>query len=194
MKRTEQLRARWAALAPREQRLLGGAAALVALALVWWLALAPALRTLRTAPAEHARLDAQMQKMTTLQARAKALQSQPRANPADAMRALESGMRERLGGNAQLQSQGGGDGVRVTLKGVEADALAQWLAQARSNARALTREAHLTRASARPDTPPARSANGRPPSPAQPAPAPPDPASDAPHWDGSVVLGLPAER
>jgi hypothetical protein len=50
----------------------------VALALLWWIALAPALRTLAAAPAEHAQLDAQLQQMATLQNRAKALQSQPR--------------------------------------------------------------------------------------------------------------------
>jgi len=43
---SEQLRARWAALELRERRMVAIAAALVALALLWWVALAPALRTL----------------------------------------------------------------------------------------------------------------------------------------------------
>ncbi|EER57544.1 conserved hypothetical protein, partial [Acidovorax delafieldii 2AN] len=37
------LHARWKALAPREQQLVLAAGALVALALLWWVALAPAL-------------------------------------------------------------------------------------------------------------------------------------------------------
>ena len=65
----EPLRLRWNALAPREQTLVGVATAVVALGLVWWLLLAPALRTLAAAPAEHARLDAQLQQMQQLQAR-----------------------------------------------------------------------------------------------------------------------------
>ena len=105
---SEQLKARWATLEVRERRMVYAAAALVALALLWWIALAPALRTLSAAPAEHAQLDAQLQQMATLQARAKALQSQPRLNRDDAMRALETSVRESLGtSNAQLMASGG---------------------------------------------------------------------------------------
>ena len=43
-------RARWAAIAPRERALAGGAIALVALALLWWIALAPALEHLARRP------------------------------------------------------------------------------------------------------------------------------------------------
>ncbi|BEP63345.1 hypothetical protein GmRootV213_38990 [Variovorax sp. V213] len=59
----EQLRARWASLDLRERRMVAIAATLVVLALLWWIALAPALRTLAAARAEHARLDAQLQQM-----------------------------------------------------------------------------------------------------------------------------------
>ena len=47
------LRARWNALAPREQNMTLLAGGVVALALLWWLALAPALHSLRTAPERH---------------------------------------------------------------------------------------------------------------------------------------------
>ena len=60
------LRARWAALAPREQALVAAAVALVALALLWWVALAPALATLRSADAQHRALDNQLQHMRRL--------------------------------------------------------------------------------------------------------------------------------
>ena len=46
---SEQLKARWATLEVRERRMVYAAAALVALALLWWIALAPALRTLSAA-------------------------------------------------------------------------------------------------------------------------------------------------
>ena len=64
------LKARWALLAPREKLLVAAAAALVAVALLWWVAVAPALGTLRAAPARHAALDAQLQRMQSLQAEA----------------------------------------------------------------------------------------------------------------------------
>ena len=69
MTRIQALRARWDALAPRERQLVGWAVVLVVLALLWWVALAPALRTLALARGEHARLDAQLQQISTLAAR-----------------------------------------------------------------------------------------------------------------------------
>ena len=177
---SEQLKARWAALAMRERQMVGGAIALVALALLWWIALAPALRTLATAPAEHAQLDAQLQQMATLQNRAKALQSQPRLARDEALRSLETSVREGLGvNNAQLMTAGG-DGATVTLRATPAGTVAQWLAQARGNAHAVPREVHLTRAPATP-------------------PAPGNKDKDAPQlpqvrWEGTVVMALPAPR
>jgi len=179
MKWLKSLEARWQAwwpeLEPREQRMILIAAALVALAFVWWVALAPALRTLSAAPAEHARLDAQLQQMTALQNQARALQSQPRANRDDAMRALETSVRQNLGPNAQLQTAGAGENVTIALRGAPADALAQLFTQARSNARAVPREVHLTRS-------------------AQQNPAPAPGAAAGPprvRWDGTLVMGLP---
>ncbi|RZL64221.1 MAG: type II secretion system protein M [Variovorax sp.] len=177
------LKTRWAAMAPRERRMVGIAAALVALALLWWVALGPALRTLAAAPAEHARLDAELQKMSTLQARARALQALPRANRDDALRALDSSVRESLGPGAQLLNAGSGDAANVTLRGASAEALAQWLAQARANARAVPREAHLSRATASPASPTPTTAG-----PARPAAA----GTPAVRWEGNLVMTLPA--
>lgn len=179
---SEPLKARWAALEARERRLVIAAATLVALALLWWIALAPALRTLSAAPAEHAQLDAQLQQMATLQNRAKALQSQPRLNRDDALRALEASVRDGLGaGNAQLMTSGGDGAATVSLRAAPAPSVAQWLAQARGNAHAVPREVHLTRA---PTAAPASSA------------APGKDASKPPvvRWDGTVVMALPAAR
>ncbi|WP_225976039.1 type II secretion system protein GspM, partial [Paracidovorax avenae] len=77
--RAEALRARWKTLAPREQSLVLAAGTVVAVALLWWVALAPALRTLREAPAQHAALDAQLQRMQALQSEALQLQAAPAA-------------------------------------------------------------------------------------------------------------------
>ncbi|WP_010462311.1 type II secretion system protein GspM [Acidovorax radicis] len=171
------LRARWQALAPREQNMVLAAGGLVAFALLWWLAVAPALSTLRAAPARHAELDTQLQRMQGLRSEAQQLQSAPRNTRGDSVGALRTALAQRLGNAAQLNVVG--DRATVTLKGAPADALAQWLAQARSNARAAPVEARLTRSTAG----------------ASPAPNAPVPLGGAaaamPRWDGTLVLALP---
>jgi general secretion pathway protein M len=159
------LLAQWTRLAPRERRSVALAGALVLLALVWWLALAPALATLRSAEAQHRTLDAQLQTMLRLQAEAQTLQSQPKMGFEEALRALEASVRQRLGTTGELQVVG--ERATVTLKGASADALARWLAQARVNARALPSEVRLVR------SPGAAPASG-------------------PTWDGSLVMSLPS--
>ncbi|MFM9901014.1 MAG: type II secretion system protein GspM [Polaromonas sp.] len=176
-------RARWAALAPREQTLVSGAAAVVLLAVLWWVAMAPALKTLQNAEAQRRTLDAQLQTMQSLQVQAQALQSQPGVNHSDALRALESSVKQGLGATAQLNVVG--DRATVTLRGTSADALAQWLAQARVNARALPSEARLTRTAAAP-VPAA--------APGAAAAVSTAVADDAvPLWSGSLVLSLPPQ-
>ena len=140
----------WRELPAREQRLVGIAGAVIALALVWWVGLAPALRTLSTARLAHAQLDVQLQQMLALQAQARALQALPRANRDDALRALETSVNEGLGGSVRMQTAGASatEGVLVTLRATPASSFAQWLTQARGNARALPREIHVTRSQA----------------------------------------------
>ncbi|HXE47996.1 MAG TPA: type II secretion system protein GspM [Ramlibacter sp.] len=137
------LKARWEGLDSREKVWVAAAIALAAAALVWLIALAPALATLRGAEQQHRALDAQLQQMLNLQAQAQALQAQPKQNREEALRLLELSVRERLGTTAR--SLISGDRVTVTLSGTAPLALAQWLAQARLNARALPSEAHLSR-------------------------------------------------
>jgi general secretion pathway protein M len=137
------LRARWAALAPREQALVAAAVALLALALLWWVALAPALATLRSADAQHRTLDNQLQHMRRLQAQAKAMQAQPRQGRDESLRQLEAAIRQQLGVSARYSIAG--DRVTITLTNTPAPALAQWLSQVRANARAIPGEARLTR-------------------------------------------------
>ena len=139
----QQLRQRWAGFAPRERALILAAAALVAVALVWWIALAPALATLRSADAQHRALDAQLLHMKRLQAQARAMQSQPRQNGDEALRQLEAAIRQQLGVSARYNIAG--ERVTVTLTNTPAPALAQWLTQVRTNARAIPGEARLAR-------------------------------------------------
>lgn len=195
MTRTETLRAYWAGLAERERRMVKLVAVLVLLALVWWIALSPALHTLRTAPAEHAELDAQLQQMTALQVRAQTLKTQPRSSRDEALRALESSVRQGLGTNSQMVTAGGTESASILLRATPADALAPWLTQARANARAIPREVHLTRsqASAPPSTPaPAASS----PSAAIAAAATTGAAADTTkvRWEGTMLMTLPASR
>ena len=145
MKLLSDLQARWRLVARREQRLLLAALALVALALLWAVALAPALATLKAAAQQRVALDAQWQQMLRLQAQAQALQAQPPLNFADARRLLEASVKP-LGGTAQLSVAG--ERVTLSVKGLSADALAQWLAQARLTARAVPSEVRLVRGAA----------------------------------------------
>lgn len=158
------LRNRWATLDSRERTLVIIAASVVGVALLWWIGVAPALKTLRQADAQQRALAAQVQKMQSLQAQAQAIQSQPKISRDDAMRALEASVKG-LGPTAQLNVAG--DRATVTLRNTAADALARWLSQARVNARAIPSEARLIRSAAPPGGPAA--------------------------WDGTVVLSLPQQ-
>jgi len=139
----QELRARWATLAPRERMLVAAAAGLVALALLWWVALGPAIAALGGAEAQHRALDAQLAHMQRLQAQAKAMQALPRQNPDEAMRQLEVAIRQQLGTSARYNIVA--DRVTVTLTNAQPAPLAQWLSQVRTNARAIPGEAKLTR-------------------------------------------------
>src|SRR5690242_11614862 len=99
--KADALRAHWAGLAPREQALVAAAVALVGLALVWWLAIGPALATLRSAEEQHRALDAQLVQMRRLQAHARAMQAQPKLGHDEAMRQLEATIRQQLGVSAR---------------------------------------------------------------------------------------------
>ena len=174
LKNQLQLRQRWDALGAREQRLVLGAAVVVVAALLWWIALGPALATLRLAKDQHPQLDAQLQQMQSLKAQATALAAMPKVSTEDGRRALESSLKQTLAASAQMVMVG--NRATVTLKGASPDALAQWLLQARINARAVPTEVRLVKAAA-----------------ASPAPAgsPAASAANPVRWDGTVVLTLP---
>lgn len=64
-------------------------------------------------------------------------------NREEAQRALEATVAQHLGSGARLVVSG--DAATLTLSGVRGDALAQWLTQARVNARAVPSQARLSR-------------------------------------------------
>jgi general secretion pathway protein M len=132
---------RWAKLGKREQRLVRAALALLVLTLVWFVALRPAIATLRTAQSQGPLLRKQLQDMLQLQAQAQVLQAQPSAQTQDSKSLLEAAL-PTLGATARMSLTG--DRATVTLDGSSADALAQWLTEARLNARARPLELHLT--------------------------------------------------
>ena len=133
----------WEQRASREKSALRSAAVLMAAALLWTQALAPALQTLRSFDAKHAELDTQLQTMLSLQAQAKALQALPRMTPTAASQALRESVQKAFDKNADFTINGGT--ATVTLRGVNADSLAQWLATARSQANSAPTNASLSR-------------------------------------------------
>ena len=139
----QRLRLRWQALDQREQTLISAAAFIVGTAIIWWVAVAPALGILKSAPLQRASVDAQFLRMQTLEAEAKVLQAQPKLSLNDATRTFEASVKQRLGAAAQLSFQG--SQASVTLRGVPAEALTLWLNQARVSARAIPIEARLRR-------------------------------------------------
>ncbi len=142
MKFWPSFQAWWQGVSPREQRWLLAALALVSAALLWWVGLAPALATLRSVEQQRPALEARLQHMQRLQAQAKTLQAQPRPSAEEARRTLEASLKP-LAATAQMSVMG--ERVTVSLKGMSADALAQWLAQTRLNARLVPSEVRLVR-------------------------------------------------
>jgi general secretion pathway protein M len=133
----------WRQLKMSEKRLILLAFWLIVTALIWWLAIAPALKTIKEAPAQHRTLDTQLQSMRALSAEAKNLQSQPKLGLDEAQKALQSAVTQRFGASAQLNLTG--ERANLTLKNANPQELALWLTQARVNARALPAEAKLNK-------------------------------------------------
>ena len=139
-----QLRRWWTALPVREQRLLGLAATLLGLFLLWSLAVSPAWHTLRTAPPLLAAGESQLRIMQSLASEAAALRAVAPVPLAQAQQAL-SAASERLGDHVKLSLQG--ERALLTVKGLSGDQLKGWLAEARAGARARVVEASLSQIS-----------------------------------------------
>lgn len=138
------LTAWWQGLGPRERRGVQLAVVVLGVALLWMVALGPAARTLRTAPAERERLERQLQEMQALASEAKGLRAVAPVSPDQARTALQAAVgRLQDRGKLSLQGQRG----VLTLKNVGSAELGAFLAEARAGARARVIEATLTQAS-----------------------------------------------
>ena len=138
------LRNWWQGLARRERRLIGAAATIIVLALLWLVVLAPALRTLQRAPAQIDAAETQLQTMQRLATEARELRAVTPVSTEQAANVLKAAT-ARLGDKARLSVQG--DRAVLTLTGASSVALRDWLSEARSGARARTIEANLARGS-----------------------------------------------
>ena len=138
----EQFSERWKTLAARERTGLTTAAALVAILLVWSIAVRPAWRTLSVAPAQIEQLDLQLQTMRRLAAEATELRNMTPISTAQSGAALLAAT-DRLGSRAQLIVQG--DRATVTFNAMSGGELQNWLVEVRSAARARVTEAQLSR-------------------------------------------------
>ena len=133
----------WAVRSARDRRLLGLAGTVLGLFITWSLAVQPAWRTLQVAPVQRDALDGQWQAMQRLAAEAKDLRAAPPVSIEQSSAALRAAT-ERLGDQGRLTMQG--ERAVLTLQGVSTSQLRDWLAEARSGARARPVEARLTRA------------------------------------------------
>ncbi len=136
------LRGWWRGLSARDRFLLRVALTVLVLGAVWLVGVQPALKTLRSAPAALDAAEAQLQAMQRLAAEAGELRAAPPVNPEQASAALQAAT-TRLGDKGRLTLQG--DRAVLTLNGVGPSALRDWLAEARSGARARPVEANLLR-------------------------------------------------
>lgn len=164
----DSLQSYWRQMKPHEKRWVLMTSVLVLAALLWSLALAPALKTLGQAPEQHRSLDAQIQAMQSMSLEAKALQNQPKLGLEEAQKALQSSVTQQFGhhpNSAQLSIAG--ERATLTLKNANPQELAQWLTAARVNARALPGEVKLNRSAI---------ANT---------------GANSAGWDGRLVLNLP---
>lgn len=138
----EQAAAAWNARTRRERQSLVIVAAVLGLFVAWSVGVQPALRTLRTAPAQLDQLDAQLQQMQRLAQESRELRAATPVSAAQAAVALKAAT-ERLGAAGKITLLG--DRATLTLDGVQAEALRAWLNEARSAARARPVEAQLVR-------------------------------------------------
>lgn len=133
---------RWLSLGERERVMVALAGAVLALSLLWWVGLAPALRSLREAPAQIEALDMQLQEMRRLAAETRDLRALPAIPAAQAQAALAAAA-QRLGDKARLTPQGERSVLQVTH--LSGEQLGAWLAEVRVSARARVVEAQLVR-------------------------------------------------
>lgn len=156
------LTAQWQRLSARERALVTLAMAILAAALLWWVALAPALTVWRHSAGQQAQLDRQQAELMALQSQARHVQSRSVLAREEATQALAQQTRSLLP-SAQIAAVG--ERSLVTIKGASGSALAQWLAAIRQTAQASVIDAQLQRS--------------------------PTASENQAQWDGQITVQLP---
>ena len=162
----------WARRQPREKSILRLGAAVLLLATLWGLALAPALRTWQEAPAQQARLDQQTQQMRQLQTQAQSVRKPNPISRSEAIQWLETHL-DDLGPGAKISLQG--ERAVLSVAAAPAEALAYWISSAREHALAVPVQAQLQQGPAQASSPSAVK----------------DPSGNEIRWHGSLLLRLP---
>lgn len=139
---TAPWRQRWQALALRERGIALALAWVVGLVLLWFVAVAPALRSVGSATARLDELEVQLQQMQRLAGEAATLRALPVVSGLQSQSALKAAT-DALGPAARLQL--GGDRATITFTNATGTQVRDWLAEARSAARVRPVEANLTR-------------------------------------------------
>ena len=136
------LRARWLALGQRERRLLTAAGWLVVAALLWWVAVTPAWRSVAAAPARLDQIDAQWLQMQRMAGEVRGLRAAPAVGSLQAQAAVKAAC-DALGGVARLTLTG--ERATVVFTNINSAQLRDWLGEVRAAARARPIEASLSR-------------------------------------------------
>jgi len=136
-----QWRSQFAALPDKDRQRIWYVAMALFCTLLWFWNIAPALKTYQQAPLQLAQLERQTESLMALQSQALALQKAPRKKVPDASAVLQKSALDILGNGAKLNVEA--SRATLNISHVSADALAQFLATARSQANALPTEAHL---------------------------------------------------
>ncbi len=139
---------RWNAFNDRERVIVATGALLLAVLVVWLIAVRPALRSLAAAPAQRAAVDLQTLRMHAITGEAADLRKVAPVPQGQAEQVLKSAT-DQLGAKAKLGIQG--DHATLTITGASGEDLRQWLVQARGGARVRPLELTLARAPAAAD-------------------------------------------
>jgi general secretion pathway protein M len=138
----ERAAALWLARSVRDRMALSAMALVLGVFLLWVLFIAPALATLRSAPAQLEALDAQLLEVRSMAAEVRELRNATPIAPAQAGLAIKAAV-ERHGDKVRLSLQP--ERALLTLQNASPEQLRALLVEARSAARARPVEAQLTR-------------------------------------------------
>lgn len=136
----------WQSIPPQTRTLGILVSAAVAVVLLSVLTIGPSLKVLRFAPADHQKLDQQLDLMRNLATQAQSAKAQPKPGTDDALKFLDNSVKQTLAATAQVSVSG--DRATVTLRNTSPESLTAWLTALRSTGRLLPAEAKLTRTDA----------------------------------------------